>query len=241
MKVVIMSMPDLTRHLIHESVIHLPCLGIASLGANIDEGHEVYIIDLLRKRGKIKKYVTRTLKKIQPDVVGLSSMAMQYDTCKKIMKLVKTVLPDAKIALGGYHATLMYEDIIKSPESELIDYIVYGEGEESFRRLINALEGKDSLRNIPSLIYKENSIFSINKQGGLLDLAAIKRPIRDKRRLTWGYHMLSAKIEVMETSRGCTRACNFCSMRHMYGRTYRTYSIDRVLEDIDYIYYKEKN
>jgi anaerobic magnesium-protoporphyrin IX monomethyl ester cyclase len=45
---------------------------------------------------------------------------------------------------------------------------------------------------------------------------------------------------VLETSRGCTRSCNFCSMQHMYGRTFRTYPLERVLADLDDIYYKCK-
>lgn len=31
---------------------------------------------------------------------------------------------------------------------------------------------------------------------------------------------------------------NFCSMKHMYGRTFRTYPVSRVLADLDDIYYK---
>ncbi|MDD4356735.1 MAG: radical SAM protein, partial [Smithellaceae bacterium] len=59
-------------------------------------------------------------------------------------------------------------------------------------------------------------------------------------RLTWGYHFIFNKIEVMETSRGCTRDCNFCCMRHMYGRSYRTYPIERVIDDLDYVYNVKK-
>jgi len=45
---------------------------------------------------------------------------------------------------------------------------------------------------------------------------------------------------VMETSRGCTRSCNFCSIRHMYGRSFRPYPMERILADIDSIYHKNK-
>ena len=51
---------------------------------------------------------------------------------------------------------------------------------------------------------------------------------------------MNSKVEVMETSRGCTRTCNYCSMRHMYGRSFRTFPIERVLENIDDIYYNCK-
>ncbi|MBW1692880.1 MAG: B12-binding domain-containing radical SAM protein [Deltaproteobacteria bacterium] len=199
MKVILISMPDIAPIVIHEAAIHMPNLGIASVGGNIDEHHDVYIIDLIRKRNQVRKYLTRTLKKIRPELVGLSAMTWQYDTCIKIMRLIKELLPDVKIAIGGYHATVMYE-----------------------------------------VSYKRGGRFIHNPKRDLLDLSRLKLPIRDKRRLTWGYHVMNNKFEVMETSRGCTRSCNFCSIRNMYGRSFRTFPIEHVLANLDDIYYKRK-
>lgn len=240
MKVILMSMPDVAPLIIHETAIHMPSHGIACVGGNIDERHEVYIVDLIRKRRSLKKYITRILLKYRPDIVGLSAMAWQYDTCIKLIKLIKSVRPEVKIAIGGYHATLMNEEIAEAEEGQAIDFIIRGEGEETFRRLVNALDGEGRLEDIPSLTHKSENKFIHNPRGETLDLSNIKLPIRDKRRLTWGYHILYWKIELLETSRGCTRGCNFCSMRHMYGRSFRTYPIERVLADLDDIYYKRK-
>ena len=241
MKVILMSMPDVAPLIVHETAIHMPGHGIACVGGNIDEQHEVYIIDLIRKRRQLRKYITKSLLKIRPDLVGLSAMAWQYDTCIKLIKLIKSVLPEVKIAIGGYHATLMNEEIAESSEGRLIDFMIRGEGEEAFRRMANALAGNDRLEDIPSLSYKNGAQYVHNPRGETLDLSNLKLPIRDKRRLTWGYHILYSKIELLETSRGCTRGCNFCSMRHMYGRSFRTYPIERVLADLDDIYYKRKS
>jgi radical SAM superfamily enzyme YgiQ (UPF0313 family) len=139
--------------------------------------------------------------------------------------------------IGGYHATLMAAEVAASPEADLIDFIVRGEGEETCRRLVNALEGQDQLAEIPSLSYKEDGRFVHNPQGDLLDLSRLRPPIRDRRRLTWGYHIMNSKIEVIETSRGCTRNCHFCSIRHMYGRNFRAFPIERILSDLDVIYH----
>ena len=240
MKVILVSMPDVVPIIIHETAFHMPNHGIASIGGNIDEDHEVYLIDLVRKRRSIKRYLTKVMGKIKPDLVGLSAMAWQFDTCIKIAHLLKELRPEVKIVIGGYHATLMHEEIGDSPEAGWIDFMIRGEGEEACRRLVNALDGRDDLAAIPSLSYKKDGVFIHNPRGENLDLGTIKLPIRDKRRLTWGYHFIYSKIELVETSRGCTRSCNFCSMRHMYGRTFRTYPISRVLEDIDDIYYRRK-
>lgn len=233
-------MPDVAPVIMHEAAFHMPNCGIASVGANIDEGHEVYIIDLIRKRSRLCSYLTHTLLKIRPELVGLSAMAWQYDTCIKLIRLIKHLLPDARIVIGGYHASLMYEEIALAPEAELIDFMIRGEGEEACRLLVNVLAGKGNFADIPSLSYKKNGRFVHNPQGELLDLSRIKLPIRDKRRLTSGYHVMLSKVEVTETSRGCTRACTFCSMKNMYGQTFRTYPIERVLADIDDIYHKRR-
>jgi radical SAM superfamily enzyme YgiQ (UPF0313 family) len=240
MKVVLISMPDVIPIVIHEMALHMPNHGIACIGGNVDEGHDVYLIDLVRRRKSISTYLTKTLKKINPDLIGLSAMTWQYPTALAVIGLIKSILPHVKIAVGGYHATLMSGEMAASPESKDMDFIIRGEGEEVFRRLVNALAGTDGLETIPSLSYKQNGEWVHNERGELGDLSRLKPPIRDRRRLTGGYHFMYSRIEVMETSRGCTRNCNFCSINHMYGRSYRTYPIERILADLDDIYFNRK-
>jgi radical SAM superfamily enzyme YgiQ (UPF0313 family) len=240
MKVVLISMPDVVPIIIHEMAFHLPNLGIASIGGNIDAPHEVFLIDLIRKRGSINKYLRKQLTKIRPELVGLSAMAWQYDTCVRIARLIKNILPDVKIVIGGYHATLMAEEIAASQEADCFDFMIRGEGEEPCRRLVNSLAEGTKLDQIPSLSFKDGKKWHHNPRGKIAELDQLKLPVRDRRRLTGGYHFIYHRIEVLETSRGCTRSCNFCSMKHMYGRTFRTFPISRVLEDLDNIYYELK-
>jgi anaerobic magnesium-protoporphyrin IX monomethyl ester cyclase len=164
MKIVLISMPDVAPLIMHESAFHMPNLGIASIGANIDADHDVYLIDLIRKRRTIHRYLSRMLLKIRPHIVGLTSMTWQFGTCLKLIRLIKQLLPEVKIIIGGYHATLMYEEIGDSPEAGQIDFIVRGEGEETFRRLVNALDGKDRYETIPSLSFKNENRFVHNNR-----------------------------------------------------------------------------
>ena len=240
MRVILISMPDVTPIVIHEMALHVPNHGIACVGGNLDAGHEVYLIDLVRKRRNIVAYLAKILKRIRPDLVGLSAMTWQFPTALAVMRLIKGILPRVKIAIGGYHATLMSREIAASAEADGIDFIIRGEGEEVFRRLVNALAGTDSLAEIPSLSWRRADGWIHNEAGALCDLSGLKPPIRDRRRLTSGYHFMYSRIEVMETSRGCTRSCNFCSISHMYGRSYRTYPIERILADLDDIYFNRK-
>ena len=47
-----------------------------------------------------------------------------------------------------------------------------------------------------------------------------------------GYTFLGRPIDVVETSRGCTYDCSFCSIIEMRGRNFHTFDFDRVLADI---------
>jgi radical SAM superfamily enzyme YgiQ (UPF0313 family) len=47
-----------------------------------------------------------------------------------------------------------------------------------------------------------------------------------------GYTLLGRQVDVVETSRGCTYDCSFCSIIEMRGRNFHTYSFERVLADI---------
>ena len=59
----------------------------------------------------------------------------------------------------------------------------------------------------------------------------IELPNRGARVLE-GYTLLGRKIDVVETSRGCTFDCSFCSIIEMRGRNFHTFGIERVLADI---------
>ena len=88
MNILLMSMPDITPVVIHESAVHMPNLGIASIAANLDPGHEIRLVDLVRKRRSLKKYISRLVADFKPDLIGLSSMTWQFDTCVKIAHLL---------------------------------------------------------------------------------------------------------------------------------------------------------
>jgi hypothetical protein len=59
----------------------------------------------------------------------------------------------------------------------------------------------------------------------------LRLPDRGARVLT-GYTLLGRQVDVVETSRGCTFDCSFCSIIEMRGRNFHGYPLDRVLADI---------
>jgi radical SAM superfamily enzyme YgiQ (UPF0313 family) len=64
-----------------------------------------------------------------------------------------------------------------------------------------------------------------------LDDGSIALPDRGSRVLD-GYTFLGRPIDIVETSRGCTFDCSFCSIIEMRGRNFHTFGFERVLADI---------
>ena len=60
----------------------------------------------------------------------------------------------------------------------------------------------------------------------------MKLPDRSARLIKNHFFILNEKSDAVETSRGCVYECNFCSINKMYGKSYRKYKFERILEDI---------
>ena len=175
--------------------------------------------------------IKKTVEEYQPDVIGLSAMTFQFNTAWRIAEFIKSLHRDIKIAIGGYHATLMYEEIASSDNGKPFDYIVRGEGEKTFGDMLDAIEGKQKWEDISGLSYRRNGGFLHNPPRPLENLETLQLPRRNAR--MWdGYLFSGKKLDMVETSRGCTMTCNFCSMNRMYGRTFRAYNFERVMLDL---------
>lgn len=211
----------------------MPNLGIASIAGNVDPGVcDVRVADLILVSRRLEEYVLDTLREQSPDLVGLSCMSFQYNSAVKLAKLVKAYDKNIRVALGGYHPTVMYKEISESPESQFIDFIIRGEGEATFSELVTAMNAGRGYDDIAGLSYKTNGGFRHNSPRDLLSLDAIQLPKRDARLITGGFSIFDMPADAIETSRGCTHKCKFCSINHMYGRSFRKYEISRAIVDI---------
>ncbi|VVB68392.1 Radical SAM superfamily protein [uncultured archaeon] len=178
-----------------------------------------------------REYVSRVVNGY--DLVGLTAMSFQYQEALALASIAKAA--GAQTVFGGYHPTLACQEIGESADSKLIDYIVRGEGEATWRELVAAkLEGR-SLKEILGLSYhqdQDGEKMVHNPPRPLLKVEEIKTPLRDSRLIRKGFSSFEIPIDSVETSRGCTQGCKFCSIHLMYGRHFRRFPIERVIADI---------
>ncbi len=221
-------MPDSFEHM-PPIAIRMPNGGLTSLAGNVDPHHKVAIADLILCQRTVRETVTRLVRDLQPDLVGLSIMTFQRRTAERIIQLILTLKPNTKIVVGGYDPSLAHEAYLSMP----IDFIVRGEGEVTFRELTRALEYGSDLHFIPGLSHRTRGKWIHNQPRAphRIEDDEIRLPNR-RARVLKGYTILGRQADVVETSRGCTYDCSFCSIIEMRGRNFHTYGFDRVIADI---------
>lgn len=129
-----------------------------------------------------------------------------------------------RVVYGGPHVTFLPEEALAHG-----DFVVRGEGEETLSELLKAWQQKEDLEKIAGLSFNREGQAVHNQPRPLIqDLDSLPHPDFT---LVRGWDPRRAVLP-LATSRGCPYACKFCSVVPMFGRGYRTRSIDLVLEEV---------
>ncbi len=210
----------------------LPTLGLA------------YIASVLEKRGHKVKIIEGMAEIISPeqigiiswdfDIVGVTSNTFLALLSDAVVKAVKEHNKNIPVVMGGPHASVVPEDVLSSGN---VDYVVIGEGENTFLQLVEALEAKNSVSSIRGIVYREDSKIIITPPSPIEDeLDTIPLPAR---------HLLpmhlyrSSEVRArrhpalhMMSSRGCPYNCSFCGNKIMHRCRLRMHSAERVVEEM---------
>lgn len=214
-------------------------LGLLSIaGVGIKSGFDTQICDA-STLGMSSEEFREYLKIGRFDVIGLGNC---YTALAHLVfataQVCRQTLPRCKIVLGGIHPTLFPRETLEAcPEA---DFVVYGEGEHTFRELLEFIEqGKVDYENIKGIVFRKNgciqqtsirpAIEDLNELPALMfDLLPIERyvpPPSNYRDLpTYG----------LLVQRGCPYSCVYCDSR-IHGKKFRHDSIDKIISQIRYL------
>jgi radical SAM superfamily enzyme YgiQ (UPF0313 family) len=140
----------------------------------------------------------------KPDIIGFACYIWNIDMTLDLVELVRKVLPQTIIILGGPEVTYNPEDIMEKHCA--VDYIIMGEGEEVFCRLLDALKKGGSVEGLCGLARRtEDGIRA----------AGIPRIVENLDDLPFVYDNgdildLKDRIIYYESSRGCPFSCRYC-------------------------------
>ncbi len=181
------------------------------------------------KEAEISEYIQM----FKPDVVGVSCIISNrfYDVLD-ICRIVKKIDKGIVTVVGGGHPTIQSEDTLSNSE---IDFIIRGEGENSFLRLLYAIqEGIVDGRIIDGVIYKYcGQICESPEIDFIDDLDTL--PFPAYKEMGFERYIEDNRTASIITSRGCTQQCVFCLAPKIWGKRYRSRSVENILEEIIYL------
>ncbi len=152
------------------------------------------------------------------DIVAISAQFSGY--YPDIEDLICRIKNETRaiVVIGGWAVSTENEDLFSSSRA---DYFLLGDGEDNFPAFINAFQGNTSFREIPGIIYKDNSTI-FKKPKSKNHVISNEFPKR------CGKYLFNRKrIASVVLSKGCLYKCAFCAVHRD-----RKFSI-RTLKSID--------
>lgn len=208
-----------------------PPLGLLYLASSIikNSDHKVTVID-----SEVENLGYPELKKrieeIKPDLVGIQALTFSLIDALKTARLIKDYSKNLPVVFGGPHVTIFPRESLMM---DAVDYIVMGEGEISFKNLIDKMGHKEELKKIKGIGFKDKNELVITEEPLFIeDLNSIPMPDRRLTPYNKYYSLLSKNFPVttMMTSRGCPYRCIYCERM---GKTFRAISAEKVLDEIE--------
>jgi hopanoid C-3 methylase HpnR len=193
-------------------------------------GHEVQVLDL---QVESQRDYFRRLERWRPDAVAFSlNYLANVPEVLDLAKATRARLPDCFIFAGGHSGSFTAEELLRHGEGAL-DCVLRGEGEASIGALLEAAgSGRRALGTVPGVVTLDGEGPPPVFVRHLDDLLPARDLLRHRRRYFIGQLDPCASIEF---SRGCPWDCTFCSAWTFYGRSYRTKTPDRAVEEIEQI------
>ena len=198
--------------------LSIPTIGPVVLGANLEKlGYRVSISDYYMDAGFPEC----------SDLTGISSTFMGIKDICDIARNVRSRNPGGVIVLGGPLSWSISPERLLHDIPEL-DYIVIGEGEETFERLLKQLNSDGDLSSVPNIAFRRDDMTTVTVRQ-VLPSNKIMPP-------DWSLMDLksSSRIPVLpvETSRGCPFSCAYCSEVTYWGKPVRYREIGSVVQEL---------
>ena len=153
---------------INSKYIH-PNVAIRLLKANCDYDVDLKEFNIKDNENDIYNYIINN----KYDIVGFSCYIWNIKLINKVLTMLQN--SDIKIILGGPEVSYNAEFYLNS---NLCDYVIKNEGEESFDLLLKYLDNKISINEVPNLYHKDG--FTFDK---LVDISKAKMVLKMRMRL----------------------------------------------------------
>ncbi len=213
-----------------------PPLGLAYLASVArSKGHDARIVDSLVENLTFEE-VRKIMEQYSPDMVAITSTTSMIPDAYEVAKIAKSISQDTATIIGGPHVTFVPEQTLQ--ESQNIDYVVKGEGENPFSGILDIIEKKKDPKEIRGIAYRNgNRILNNPPEVLISDVDSIPEPSWDLLPMD-KYEIDNTQFGTIMTSRGCPYNCIFCSSSLQFGKQWRGHSVERVIDELKTLRYK---
>lgn len=220
MKILLIYPYFLDRRLDTED-IQSPPMGVFYVAAVLKaHGHDVEVLNW-HDRELSSERMESVLRAKRPQVIGFSILHANRWGGVEIARVAKRIDSAVTIVFGGVGATHLWEHFLKHfPE---VDYIVLGEGENTFLKLVDRLDGRTvaDWGSIAGIAFRKNGQpFRTAAPEPVSDLDALPLPAQ-----YFDYAHLSL-------ARGCVSNCRFCGSPGFWGHRVRYHSTDYFVKQL---------
>lgn len=218
-----------------------PPLGLLYIASScLDKrSDEVKVIDAFCENLSEGELVDR-VEREKPNVFGMNCSTHAFLDTISALRSLHEVVPETKLVLGGIHATFAADKILR--HYPFVDYVVKGEGEESFPKLLDCIERGVAPYDIPGVGFAEGGSVTVNPNVLIDDLDSLPFPARDLLSdLDYGYlheniRLTFGKFTAISSSRGCPFRCAYCSCAAFTRGTWRPRSPENVVDELEELY-----
>jgi len=205
-------------------------MGLLYIGTVLEkEGYDVKVLDLLVSRYD-QETVLKSIEKFNPQVVGITSVTMNWPDASRTLRWVKEADPTIVTVAGGPHVTFTWKEIGR--EESWVDYLVLGEGEKTVVELMAMLKNGKTVFPIAGLAWRDNGCLKAGPQRKFeVDVNALPKPARHLFPLS-RYRAMHSSVGVT-TGRGCPFSCIFCVGPKMVGHKPRLVNPTTVADQVE--------
>ncbi|MBI9014064.1 MAG: radical SAM protein [Clostridiales bacterium] len=176
----------------------------------LNSEHEIYNELFLYSNNVIESIESKAI------ITFSVSMGSQIIPTLYLAKTIKKLFKNVKIIIGGPIISLLDTDICgELVESQIVDFLLKYEGENTLCRLVDNIWNDTELNNIENLtFYKNNEVYNTVRKYNTFNLNSSAIPKYDSSIIN------NFKIDSLSIlqSRGCYwRKCSFCDYTNLYG------------------------
>ncbi len=224
---ILLVYPYFLEDRLHTEDIRIVPQGVYYVAAVLAANH--YDVEILNWHNihETPQKIIEVLSQKKPGIIGFSILHANRWGGIEIARIAKKINPDVKIVFGGIGATFLWHHFLTHfPE---VDYVVLGEGEYSFLRLVQCLDKKEF-----------NNIETIEGIACRKDGQPIRTPAAKFIRNLDEFPNPAKYFEYQHLSltRGCPADCTFCGSPQFWGRSVRFHSVDYFVDELECLYQK---